>query len=126
VSRLVESGDPVRVDPVSPIPRITPCSAGAHRWGFYESPWGRHPKLQILTVDELLAGAKIDMPPAGASVTFKKAEKPEPLSTAATDQLFDGEAPEANGADTGPAGEAGADEEVEFVEDIEQVNQPDT
>jgi len=31
--------------------------------GFYESPWGTHPKLQILTVAELLDGKRIDMPP---------------------------------------------------------------
>jgi hypothetical protein len=29
----------------------------------YETAWGKHPSIQILTVEELLAGAKINMPP---------------------------------------------------------------
>lgn len=29
----------------------------------YTSPWGKHPGLQILTIDQLLSGHKIDMPP---------------------------------------------------------------
>lgn len=29
----------------------------------YESPWGKHGSIQILTVEELLNGARIDMPP---------------------------------------------------------------
>jgi len=43
--------------------------------GVYRSAWGDHPKLQILTVGELLAGKKIDMPPIHreGNVTFKKA-----------------------------------------------------
>ncbi len=28
--------------------------------GFYDSPWGRHPRLQFLTVEELLDGKGID------------------------------------------------------------------
>ena len=46
--------------------------------GFYDSPGGKtsHPRLQILTIAELLEGKTIDMPPAGqVSVTFKKAAK---------------------------------------------------
>lgn len=44
--------------------------------GFYTSPWGRHPKLQILTVGELLDGGRIDMPPVRqTSVTYKRAPK---------------------------------------------------
>lgn len=45
---------------------------------FYHSPgWNtKHPRLQILTVAELLEGGRIDMPPLHqASVTFKKAPK---------------------------------------------------
>lgn len=30
--------------------------------GFYESPWGKHPRIQLLTVGELLAGKRIDYP----------------------------------------------------------------
>ena len=45
--------------------------------GFYHSPWGGvHPRLQILTIAELLSGKHIDMPPARqVNVTFKKAPK---------------------------------------------------
>ena len=44
--------------------------------GFYESPWGKHPRLQIFTVAELLDGRKIDCPPLGqVSQAFKKAPR---------------------------------------------------
>jgi hypothetical protein len=48
-------------------------AAGA---GFYQSPWGKHPVMQILTVEQLLKGKKIDYPDVpGVNVTFKKAPK---------------------------------------------------
>ncbi len=48
-------------------------AAGA---GFYKSPWGKHPVMQILTAEELLRGKKIDYPDVpGVNVTFKKAPK---------------------------------------------------
>jgi len=44
--------------------------------GVYKSPWGSHPCLQILTIEELLTGHKIDYPPAGqVNITFRKAPK---------------------------------------------------
>lgn len=44
--------------------------------GHYVSRWGRHPKVQTLTIEQLLAGARIDMPPQSqVSVTFKRAPK---------------------------------------------------
>jgi DNA modification methylase len=44
--------------------------------GFYKSPWGSHPKIQILTITELLGGKKVDMPPLHeVNVTFKQAPK---------------------------------------------------
>jgi site-specific DNA-methyltransferase (adenine-specific) len=46
--------------------------------GFFESKtWGKkYPKIQLLTIAELLAGKKIDMPPIRqVDATFKKAEK---------------------------------------------------
>lgn len=44
--------------------------------GFYASSWGKHPTLQILTIEALLAGKQLDSPPMGqVSVTFKKAPK---------------------------------------------------
>jgi site-specific DNA-methyltransferase (adenine-specific) len=55
-----------------------PMKAEAASGGFYESPgWReRYPKLQILTIEELLDGKCIEMPPIGqVNVTFKKAPK---------------------------------------------------
>ena len=44
--------------------------------GFYQSPWGTHARLQLITVPELLAGKRIDAPPMGqVGQTFKKAPK---------------------------------------------------
>ena len=44
--------------------------------GFYDSPWGtRHPRMQLRTVQELLAGKGLDIPPTGDRRTFKKAPK---------------------------------------------------
>lgn len=43
--------------------------------GFYTSPWGKHSRIQILTIEDLLTGKTIDRPPAQASVTFKRAPK---------------------------------------------------
>jgi len=55
--------------------------------GFYKSPWGSHPRLQILTVADLLDAKQIDYPRL-ANVTLKKAPKskepePEQLNLAA-------------------------------------------
>jgi site-specific DNA-methyltransferase (adenine-specific) len=56
--------------------------------GFYDSPWdGKHPRIQILTIKDLLEGTRLDMPPIGTSVTFKKAEKLA-APTAANEVLF--------------------------------------
>jgi len=46
--------------------------------GFYASPWGKHPRLQILTIEDLLTGKLINRPPAQTSVTFKRAPKAAP------------------------------------------------
>ena len=44
--------------------------------GFYESPWGKHQRVQLLTVGELLEGKTVDMPRTeGINRTFKKAPK---------------------------------------------------
>jgi DNA modification methylase len=45
--------------------------------GFYDSPWGgSYPRLQILTVAQLLAGERVDYPNVeGMDRTFKKAPK---------------------------------------------------
>jgi len=44
--------------------------------GFYESPWGKHPRIQLITVGELLEGKRIDFPyTRGVAKTFKQAPK---------------------------------------------------
>jgi hypothetical protein len=43
--------------------------------GFYKSPWGNHPRLQILTVAELLDGKQIDYPHPAGNLTFRKAPR---------------------------------------------------
>ncbi len=46
------------------------------RCGVALAPWGQHPRVQIVTVGELLAGKRIDMPPIRqTSVTYKRAPK---------------------------------------------------
>ncbi len=55
-----------------------PMRKEAATGGFYASPgWGRdYPKLQILTVSEILTGKAIEMPPVRhVSKTFKKAPR---------------------------------------------------
>lgn len=42
--------------------------------GFYETEYGKFPKIQILTIEELFAGKKIEMPWLDPTA-FKKAAK---------------------------------------------------
>lgn len=35
----------------------------------YGSPWGKHPRIQLLTIEDLLVGGRVDMPPLGLSKT---------------------------------------------------------
>jgi hypothetical protein len=46
--------------------------------GFYASPWGKHARMQLLTVEDLLTGKTIDRPPIQTSTTFKRAPKAQP------------------------------------------------
>lgn len=65
-----------------------PMREEAATLGFYTSPWGKHPKLQLLTVEDILGGKGIDCPPLHlASQTFKKAAKAKDGIAAST--LFD-------------------------------------
>lgn len=60
-----------------------PMRAEAASAGFYTSPWGKHSRLQILTIEELLNGGQIDMPPARqTNVTLKKAPQQKTQSGA--------------------------------------------
>ena len=66
-----EMGVLVSLEPPTAKMRTEAASAG-----FYESAWGKHPRLQIVTVGELLDGRKLDAPPPRqTSVTFKRAPK---------------------------------------------------
>jgi site-specific DNA-methyltransferase (adenine-specific) len=45
----------------------------ASSYGFYESRWGKHPRVQILTIEQLLGGQGIDRPPTEEiDATLKK------------------------------------------------------
>lgn len=67
-----------------------PMRTEAASAGFYESPWGKHARLQILTIEDLLTGKKIDSPPLHqTSVTFKKAPKAKGKAVQVND-LFEG------------------------------------
>ena len=49
--------------------------------GFYKSPYGQHPRLQLLTVGQLLKGESIDYPHlTGGAATFRRAPKVRPPS----------------------------------------------
>ena len=63
-----------------------PMRTEAASAGFYSSPWGQHPKIQLLTVAELLSGKRIDMPAGGAHMT-QVALPPVPEVTVHPDQL---------------------------------------
>jgi DNA modification methylase len=85
--------------------------AEAAEAGFYESPWGKHPRIQLRTVGELLAGKGIDYPHVtGANVTHRKAarvgaDQPEALELfgrAAEEPFTNG-----GGAPLGPASSVG-------------------
>ena len=53
-----------------------PMTKEAAKAGFYKSPWGKHPRLQIRTIAALLGGKGFSHPPLKhTNVTFKKAPK---------------------------------------------------
>lgn len=61
---------------IAMMPPTKPMTQEAASAGFYESPGrSRHPKIQILTIDELLNGTRIDMPAWQDVRTFKRAKK---------------------------------------------------
>jgi hypothetical protein len=66
--------------------------------GYYDSPWGRHLRLQVLTVGQLLDGRGIDYPHVtGANVTHRRAAR---VKASAPDQtaLFESNADRDRGA----------------------------
>lgn len=63
--------------------------------GFYQTPWGRHPRLQLLTISELLSGKRVDLPATtGVIATYQEAPRPRKVAERPRD-LFDAE-PENN------------------------------
>ena len=57
--------------------------------GFYKSSWGEHPRLQVVTVGELLDGKRLDTPPLHqADRTFRKAPRAD-AGNAEAASLFD-------------------------------------
>ncbi len=58
--------------------------------GFYESPWDniKYPKIQLLTIAELLAGKRVSAPPTRDDRTFKKAPKAKGTSKLRHPKLF--------------------------------------
>jgi DNA modification methylase len=68
-----------------------PMREAAASAGFYTSPgWNsKHPRLQILTIRELLEGKRVDYPPGAANVTLKKAPK-SVTASGGEDELFSG------------------------------------
>ena len=58
-------------------PPTSPMRREAASAGFYESPWGKHPRIQLLTIEDLLGGKSIDYP-QDTDVTFKKAQRVRP------------------------------------------------
>lgn len=69
-----------------------PMRTEAASVGFYESTWTRHkhPKLQLLTIAELLDGRTIDMPPIRQTgKTFKRAPKAKGKPTIQPDLPLD-------------------------------------
>ena len=55
-------------------PPASPMRREAASAGFYGSPWGKHPRIQLLTIENLLGGKSIDYP-QDTDVTFKKAQR---------------------------------------------------
>lgn len=54
-----------------------PMQEEASKAGFFDSPFGgkRHPRLQIMTIEALLSGAKPDLPPLSIEAGFRRAER---------------------------------------------------
>ncbi|MGA2061708.1 MAG: DNA methyltransferase [Thermoguttaceae bacterium] len=68
---------------------MRPMRSEAAGAGFYESPWQtKHPIIQILTIEELLTGKTIDIPPSRDIRTFKKAPKAKKKPSGGMQNMF--------------------------------------
>ena len=74
-------------------PPTSPMRREAASAGFYQSPWGKHPRIQLLTIEDLLGGKSIDYLQA-ADVTFKKAQRVRPNPSEQKTLPMEGEASE--------------------------------
>ena len=67
-----------------------PMRSEAAAAGFYESPWNtRHPRIQMLTVQELLEGKQLDLPRFSENRTVKRAPKAKKLDAFKSTGLFE-------------------------------------
>jgi DNA modification methylase len=65
----------------------SPMKTEAASAGFYDTrEWGKFPRIQIYTIQELLNGTAVKYPPTRASTTFKKA--PQATPTEVSGRLF--------------------------------------
>jgi len=76
-------------------------ATGSCERGLLQVPWGKHPRRQILTIEDLLTGKTIDRPPVQTSVTFKKAPKAKGKTATPTRLDFDTDADGAPGTGEG-------------------------
>jgi DNA modification methylase len=56
-------------------PPTEPMRIAATAAGFYETLWGKHPRIQILTIVELLDGKRPDMPLIDVAAAFRPAPR---------------------------------------------------
>jgi len=72
-------------------PPTKPMRQEAATAGFYDSPWGKHPRLQILTVADILDSKGINYPKtAGTNQTYKQAPR-QVLKVAEQQDVFGGD-----------------------------------
>lgn len=77
---------------VTMLPPTKPMRSEAAGSGFYHSPgWEKdYPRIQILTVEDIMGGRSIDCPPSKhTNVTFKKAPRANPGNGGSSDHIFD-------------------------------------
>jgi len=68
-----------------------PMTGEAASFGFYNSPWGKqYPRIQILTIEDILGGREIKYPPsAQVNVTFKKTGRMDGDTPVPNGELFE-------------------------------------
>lgn len=72
---------------VSLVPPTGPMEAEAAKAGFFDTPFGRFPRIQIMTVEQLLGGAKPKLPPLALEAAFRKAAREYDLEAKQGDLL---------------------------------------